>query len=121
MGPAWKGILWKNVMEKNACVKENFVVFDIPEYKQSSPCTLHTEGSAGVLAAGGANLLLYHPRLPQGMCQHCSAGGNGIQMSTSHKTGPIGRPGRTCTLSRNLSGTVPGTGRISPRIELWKK
>lgn len=107
---------WKIIVTKGSPP-----LFDIPEYKLSSLCTLHKGGSAGVLAAGGANFHLYLPCLPRDMGLRCSAEGSGIQMCTSHKTGLIGRPSRTCTLNRNLSGMAPRTGRISPRMGIMGK
>lgn len=105
-------------------MSKSLVICDIPEYKRSSLCTLHTRGSAGVPAADGADLLPCLPSsLPQGTAPGlgCSAAGSGTQTGTSHKTGLIDRPDRTCTLSRNLSGKAPRTGRISPRWRLWGK
>lgn len=112
-------------LDNNSSMKGVFSS-DIPEYKRSSLCTPHKGGNAGVLAAGGANFLLFPPCLPRDMGLRCSAEGSGIQTCTSHKTGLTGRPSRTCTLSRNLSGTAPGTGRISPggvitgKEDLWQ-
>lgn len=90
----------------------------VPEYKQSSLCILHTWCSAGVLTADGADLpSSLHCSAPQGRVRGlgCHAADSGTKTGTSHKTGLTGRPDRTCTLSRNLSGTAPRIGRRSPR------
>lgn len=48
----------------------------------------------------------------------CSAAGSGTQTDTSRRTGPRGRPGRTCSLSRSPSGKARGTGRRFPAWEI---
>ena len=97
----------------------------VPEYKQSSLCTLHTRCTAGVPTADGADLHFPHPSLSQGRVRGLGrpAAGTGTKTDTSHKTGRTDKPDRTCTLSRNLSGTAPRTGRRFPtgRASYWEK
>lgn len=90
----------------------------------SSPCTLHTGGSAGVRAADGAGpppCHLWSPSRDTARGLGRSAPGSGTQTDTSHRIGLRGRPGRTCSLSRSLSGKAQGTGRIFPAKEIRKE
>lgn len=96
----------------------------IPGYTLSSLCTLHTGGSAGVRAADGAGPPPCHPWFPSrdtAPSLGCSAAGSGTQTDTSRRTGPRGRPGRTCSLSRSPSGKARGTGRRFPAWEIEKE
>lgn len=95
-----------------------FVIYDVPEYKQSSLCTLHTRCSAGVPAADGVDLLpCLPPSLPQGMAPGLGypVTSSVTRMGTSHKIGLIDRLDRTCILSRNLNDKAPKTGKRSPK------
>lgn len=97
---------------------------ELPEYKQSSLCTLHTKCSVEVPTVDGVDLLpCLAPSLlglPQSLSQGRAPGlarlasGTGTQTGTNHKTGQTDRPDRTCTQSRNLSGRAPRTRRRSP-------
>lgn len=100
------------------------VICDVPEYKQSSLYTPHTTCSAEVPAADGAGLLpCLPPSLPQDTAPGlgCPAAGIVTKTGTSHKTGLIDRPSRTCSLSRNQNGKAPRIGRRSPRWRIWEK
>lgn len=90
----------------------------------SSLGTLHTRGSAGVRAADGAGSPPCHlssPSRDTAPGLGCSAAGSGTPTDTSRRTGPRGRPGRTCSLSRSQSGKARGTGRRFPAWEIGKE